>query len=80
EEQPREVEIKVIPRRQPRALQQKVRVVDNAATPVVAPQTEQAVEATAPVQASPAPQASTDNNDVAPRRSRRSPRHLRVSG
>ena len=77
EEAPREV--KVIPRRQPRALQQKVRVTDTATDAV--PQTEQALEVVAPVETSTARQVSTENQEnVAPRRSRRSPRHLRVSG
>ncbi|MBT0726623.1 ribonuclease E [Rosenbergiella australiborealis] len=82
EEQPRE--IKITPRRQPRALQQKVRVTDNGvAAPVqtIAPQVEQNVEMNAqnePTVARPAPTENQDN--VAPRRSRRSPRHLRVSG
>jgi len=72
-------EVKVMPRRQPRALQQKVRVTDTATDAV--PQTEQALEVVAPVETSTARQASTENQEnVAPRRSRRSPRHLRVSG
>ncbi|WP_241581529.1 ribonuclease E [Rosenbergiella nectarea] len=80
EEAPREV--KVAPRRQPRTLQQKVRVTDtDAAVPVAAPHAEQAVEVAAPVETATARQASMDNQEsVAPRRSRRSPRHLRVSG
>ncbi|MBT0723337.1 ribonuclease E [Rosenbergiella sp. S61] len=80
EEQPREVS--VTPRRQPRTLQQKVRVTDNdAATAVAAPQLEQTVEAAAPAEPSTVRQTSAENQEnVAPRRSRRSPRHLRVSG
>lgn len=76
EEAPREA--KVMPRRQPRALQQKVRVADtDTAAPIAAPQ----AEATGDVaETSPARQAAENQDNVAPRRSRRSPRHLRVSG
>ncbi|MBT0716759.1 ribonuclease E [Rosenbergiella epipactidis] len=76
EEAPREA--KVMPRRQPRALQQKVRVADtDTAAPIAAPQ----AEATGDVaETSPARLAAENQDNVAPRRSRRSPRHLRVSG
>ena len=81
EDAPREV-VKVMPRRQPRALQQKVRVTDTdttapVAVPNAAPDAEPAVDV---AETSTARQAAENPDNVAPRRSRRSPRHLRVSG
>lgn len=79
EEAPREV--KVTPRRQPRVLQQKVRVTDtDTTTSTEATQAEQVVAIPAPAETSTARQATENQDNVAPRRSRRSPRHLRVSG
>lgn len=76
EEAPREA--KVMPRRQPRALQQKVRVADaDTATPIAAPQAETTGDV---AETTTARQAAENQDNVAPRRSRRSPRHLRVSG
>ncbi|MFP1839688.1 ribonuclease E [Lonsdalea quercina] len=66
----------VMPRRQRRQLTQKVRVIDEADAPVAAN----------PVEEAAAPATSSENNggdnrdNNMPRRSRRSPRHLRVSG
>ncbi|WP_241616774.1 ribonuclease E [Rosenbergiella epipactidis] len=76
EEAPREV--KVMPRRQPRALQQKVRVADtDTAAPIATPQAEPTGDV---AETATARQAVENQDNVAPRRSRRSPRHLRVSG
>ncbi|MFP1779017.1 ribonuclease E [Lonsdalea quercina] len=69
----------VIPRRQRRQLTQKVRVIDEADAPVAAnPVEEAAAPATAETSSENNGGDNRDNN--MPRRSRRSPRHLRVSG
>lgn len=82
----------VMPRRQPRQLKQKVRIVtaEEADTQQPLPETEATVDhpaADLAVQPQPAEnnnsvgQSDAENhNDTIPRRSRRSPRHLRVSG
>ncbi|MFP1851574.1 ribonuclease E [Lonsdalea quercina] len=69
----------VMPRRQRRQLTQKVRVIDEADAPVAAnPVEEAAAPATAETSSENNGGDNRDNN--MPRRSRRSPRHLRVSG
>lgn len=93
EEQPREVNI--APRRQPRKLTQKVRVTENVENvdDVISTPSALETEAENSIDTAPAvtetvsqPQSSNryaqneGQDGVAPRRSRRSPRHLRVSG
>ncbi|MFP1746002.1 ribonuclease E [Lonsdalea quercina] len=69
----------VMPRRQRRQLTQKVRVIDEADAPVASnPVEEAAAPATAETSSENNGGDNRDNN--MPRRSRRSPRHLRVSG
>ena len=71
-------EEKVMPRRQPRTLQHKVRVTDAQPVTAEAPSTDEApVNTEAAVTRT---NANENQENVAPRRSRRSPRHLRVSG
>lgn len=77
----------VLPRRQPRQLTQKVRygVVETAAEAVIEPIAAAVLPAAVNTPASVATDAAEENSDNRenngmPRRSRRSPRHLRVSG
>ncbi len=87
-----EERVQVMPRRKQRQLSQKVRFesqTDEAAVEAVAPQVEPAqstelakVDLPAVIENAPEQEETTEGRDNAgmPRRSRRSPRHLRVSG
>lgn len=87
-----EERVQVMPRRKQRQLSQKVRFesqTDEAAVEVVAPQVEPVqstelakVDLPAVIENAPEQEETTEGRDNAgmPRRSRRSPRHLRVSG
>ncbi|GLR09696.1 ribonuclease E [Mixta theicola] len=93
EENPAEERVQVMPRRKPRQLAQKVRVVsaETVAETQPAVNEEKAAPTEAPTFEAVAPEAqmqpeeqqeeqeNRDNGNM-PRRSRRSPRHLRVSG
>ncbi|MEG9539461.1 ribonuclease E, partial [Pantoea piersonii] len=80
-----EERVQVMPRRKPRQLAQKVRIIDESEQPVaeaVEPQPEVArslPQSEEPVLNDQDEAESRDNGNM-PRRSRRSPRHLRVSG
>uniref|UniRef100_UPI0028A0682A ribonuclease E n=1 Tax=Pantoea piersonii TaxID=2364647 RepID=UPI0028A0682A len=80
-----EERVQVMPRRKPRQLAQKVRIIDESTQPVaeaVEPQPEVArslPQSEEPVLNDQDEAESRDNGNM-PRRSRRSPRHLRVSG
>lgn len=80
-----EENVQVMPRRKPRQLNQKVRIetAEQTAARSFEPQGEEVTPAATPVVNEPV--AESDDNDDRdgnnmPRRSRRSPRHLRVSG
>lgn len=83
-----EERIQVMPRRKQRQLSQKVRIVDSSEQPLVQADVEAEQEEMRQVQpVAEAPQAEELQDDAEgrdstnmPRRSRRSPRHLRVSG
>ncbi|URQ62171.1 ribonuclease E [Pantoea alhagi] len=89
EENPAEERVQVMPRRKPRQLAQKVRVVSAETVAETQPAVDEvkAAPAETPQFEAAAPEAPTqqeeqenrDNGNM-PRRSRRSPRHLRVSG
>ncbi|MGD8106477.1 ribonuclease E [Pantoea sp. FN0302] len=93
EENPAEERVQVMPRRKPRQLAQKVRVVSAETVSETQPAVDEvkAAPAETPQFEAAAPEAQTqpedqqeeqenrDNGNM-PRRSRRSPRHLRVSG
>ncbi|MEN5015952.1 ribonuclease E [Erwinia sp. Eh17-17] len=75
--------VQVMPRRKPRQLSQKVRIETAEQTAARSFDTEESVPAEAPAASEPVADAADsderDGNNM-PRRSRRSPRHLRVSG
>ena len=81
-----EERVQVMPRRKPRQLAQKVRIIDESEQPVaeaVEPQPEVArslPQNEEPVALHDQDEAESRDNGNMPRRSRRSPRHLRVSG
>ncbi|QHM75915.1 Ribonuclease E [Mixta theicola] len=95
EESVAEERVQVMPRRKPRQLAQKVRIesaetapAEEIAPAVAQPAAEDAKAAAAPVEAPQPTEAQADESEEQenrdsgnmPRRSRRSPRHLRVSG